>query len=226
MKILSLNSWRRIIGAFLFAFLACSLFICLILRWLPPPTTAFMLYCHYHDLTNSFSYKPIRYHWVSSRNISPNATAAVIAAEDQRFYEHSGFDLNEIQSSIDNYMEGGKLRGASTISQQVAKNIFLTPSRSFIRKGIEAWFTFLIELFWSKQRILEVYLNIAEFGDHIYGIEAASRRYFGIPAKNLSRSQAALLASTLPNPILLQAANPSAYLLRKQQWVLKQMARQ
>lgn len=217
---------RKALGILLLASLVSSLLICLILRWLPPPTSAFMLYCHYQDLVTDFSYKTIKQHWVSFSKISSNASAAVIAAEDQRFYQHAGFDLNEIQSSIDVYMEGGKLRGASTISQQVAKNLFLTPSKSFIRKGIEAWFTFLIEALWSKKRILEVYLNIAEFGDHIYGIEAASRHYFGISAKNLSRPQAALLASTLPNPIVLQAANPSAYLLKKQQWVLRQMSQQ
>ena len=115
------------------------------------------------------------------------------------------------------------MRGASTISQQVAKNLFLTPSKSFLRKGVEAWFTLLIELLWSKERILEVYLNIAEFGDHIFGIQEASKRYFGIPAKNLSQSQSALLAATLPNPILLKAAQPSAYLLRRQRWILRQM---
>lgn len=120
-------------------------------------------------------------------------------------------------------MDGEPLRGASTISQQVAKNLFLTPSKSFIRKGLEVWFTGLLEIFWSKQRIIEVYLNIAEFGDHIFGIEAASQHYFGIPAKQLSRSQAALLASTLPNPILLKAAAPSNYVLKRRNWILRQM---
>jgi monofunctional glycosyltransferase len=196
----------------------------LLLRWIPPPTTAFMLYCHYQDWSENTSYKPIKYRWVNRKQISHNASAAVIASEDQRFYQHSGFDLASIQSSIDIYMDGGKLRGASTISQQVAKNLFLTPSRSFIRKGIEVWFTFLVELLWNKERILEVYLNIAEFGDHLYGIEVASRHYFGVSANNISRQQAALLAATLPNPILLKAARPSAYVLRRQQWILRQIA--
>jgi monofunctional glycosyltransferase len=183
-----------------------------------------MLYCHYQDWSENTSYKPIKYRWVNRKQISHNASAAVIASEDQRFYQHSGFDLASIQSSIDIYMDGGKLRGASTISQQVAKNLFLTPSRSFIRKGIEVWFTFLVELLWNKERILEVYLNIAEFGDHLYGIEVASRHYFGVSANNISRQQAALLAATLPNPILLKAARPSAYVLRRQQWILRQIA--
>jgi monofunctional glycosyltransferase len=182
-----------------------------------------MLYRHFEDLVEDGTYKSINYQWVDAKHISPNAALAVIASEDQSFFQHYGFDLASIQSSIDDYQDGGKLRGASTISQQVAKNVFLTPSKSFIRKGIEAWFTLMIEIFWSKQRILEVYLNIAEFGDHLFGIEAASRYYFGIPAKNLKRSQAALLAGTLPNPILLKAAHPSAYLLGRQRWILRQM---
>jgi monofunctional biosynthetic peptidoglycan transglycosylase len=118
---------------------------------------------------------------------------------------------------------GRRLRGASTITQQVAKNIFLTPSKSFIRKGLEVWFTLLIEIMWSKQRILAVYLNIAEFGDHLFGIEAASQHYFGIPAKNLNRSQAAMLAATLPNPLRLRAARPSSYVIKRQNWILRQM---
>lgn len=193
---------------------------------MPPPTTMFMLHCHVEDLLEGRLYKPIRYHWMPANKISPNASAAVMASEDQRFFRHSGFDLESIESSIDSYIEGGKLRGASTISQQVAKNLFLIPSRSFFRKGVEVWFTFLIERLWSKKRILEVYLNIAEFGDHIYGIEAASRFYFSIPAKNITKPQAALLAATLPNPILLKASQPSAYVLKRQQWILQQMAYQ
>jgi monofunctional biosynthetic peptidoglycan transglycosylase len=121
------------------------------------------------------------------------------------------------------YSRGGKLRGASTISQQVAKNLFLTPSKNFLRKGLEVWFTLVLELLWDKERILEVYMNVVEFGDHIFGIEAASQHYFGIPAKKLSRSQAALLAATLPNPIMLKATKPSGYLLKRQQWILGQM---
>lgn len=183
-----------------------------------------MVYRHYEDLFGSGSFKTIRYQWVNAKNISEHVAVAVMASEDQRFPEHSGFDLESIESSINDYREGGKLRGASTISQQVAKNLFLTPSKSFLRKGIEAWFTLLIELLWSKDRIMEVYLNVAEFGDHLFGIEAASQRYFGISAKNINRSQAALLAATLPNPILLKAAHPSAYLLRRQRWILRQMS--
>ena len=214
---------RKILVILLVFSLVFSVGLCGLLRWLPPPTSAFMLYRHYEDLVNEGSFESIRYRWVNANNISPNVATAVMAAEDQRFPEHYGFDLDSIQSSIDVYKDGGKLRGASTISQQVAKNLFLTPAKSFLRKGVEAWFTLLIETLWTKERILEVYLNIAEFGDHLFGIEAASQRYFGVPARNISRSQAALLAATLPNPILLKAARPSTYLLRRQRWILRQM---
>lgn len=180
----------------------------------------FMLHRHVEDLP---AFKSIDYSWVSEKNISSHAFTAVIAAEDQRFMQHFGFDFQAIEDSIEDYLDGEKLRGASTISQQVAKNLFLTPSKSFIRKGMEVWFTVLIEIFWSKQRIIEVYLNIAEFGDHIFGVEAASQRYFGIPAKRLNRSQAALLAATLPNPIRLKAAQPSKYVLKRRNWILRQM---
>lgn len=208
----------------MFIFLFFSIGSCALLRWLPPVTSAFMVYRHYEDLFGSGSFKTIRYQWVNAKNISEHVAVAVMASEDQRFPDHSGFDLESIESSINDYREGGKLRGASTISQQVAKNLFLTPSKSFLRKGIEAWFTLLIELLWSKDRIMEVYLNVAEFGDHLFGIEAASQHYFGVSAKNINRSQAALLAATLPNPILLKAAHPSAYLLRRQRWILRQMS--
>jgi monofunctional biosynthetic peptidoglycan transglycosylase len=215
---------RQLVSLLLIFFLVFSIILCGLLRWLPPPTSAFMMYRHYEDLVHEGTFKSIRYRWVNANNISPNASAAVMASEDQRFPEHFGFDIDSIQSSIEDYKDGGKLRGASTISQQVAKNLFLTPAKSFVRKGIEAWFTLLIELLWTKERILEVYLNIAEFGDHLFGIETASQQYFGIPARSISRSQAALLAATLPNPVLLKAARPSAYLLRRQHWILRQMS--
>lgn len=210
----------------LFTFLATSVGLCVLLRWAPAPTSAFMVYRHVEDLVEDGSFRTLKYSWVGAKKISAYASAAVIAAEDQRFFQHSGFDLHAIQSSIDEYMDGGRLRGASTISQQVAKNLFLTPSKSFVRKGLEVWFTLLIELLWTKERILVVYLNIAEFGDHLFGIEAASRYYFGVHANQISRYQAALLAATLPNPLLLRAAQPSDYLLKRQRWILRQMQNQ
>jgi monofunctional biosynthetic peptidoglycan transglycosylase len=200
-----------------------SMLIVLALRWLPPPTSMFMAYRHGEDWLGGGRFYAIDYRWMDGKSISSNAYAAVVAAEDQQFFEHFGFDIKSIQNSLEDYQDGGRLRGASTISQQVAKNLFLTPAKSFLRKGVEAWFTVLLELFWSKQRILTVYLNIAEFGDHLFGIEAASQRYFGVPAKALSRQQAALLAATLPNPMLLRVAKPSGYVLRRQAWILRQM---
>ena len=217
-------SIRVILRNGLLLFAGLSVVAVMMLRFLPVPTTSFMLYRHYEDLIEDLSFKSIDYTWVSAKNISSNASAAVIASEDQQFYQHFGFDLLSIRSSITAYLHGGRrLRGASTITQQVAKNLFLTPSKSFIRKGLEAWFTLLIELLWSKQRILTVYLNVAEFGDHLFGIEAASQHYFGSPAKSLSRSQAAILAATLPNPLRLRATSPSNYVLRRQNWILRQM---
>jgi len=193
------------------------------LRWMPPATTVFMLYRHVEDLIDTQTFQAIDYRWVSADKISSYVYSAVIASEDQLFYQHFGFDINSIQASINDYSDGGRLRGASTISQQVAKNIFLTPSKNFLRKGLEVWFTILIETLWSKERILEVYLNIAEYGEHIFGIEAASQRHFGIPAKQLNKSQAAILAATLPNPIRLRVVHPSRYLFKRQLWILRQM---
>jgi monofunctional biosynthetic peptidoglycan transglycosylase len=214
---------RRAIFLGILIFIASSIFVVMTLRWLPVPTSAFMLYRHFEDVSGQQTFKPIRYDWISYDGISPYAAKAVIASEDQKFYSHSGFDLESIEKAMKTYAKGGKLRGASTISQQVAKNLFLTPNKSFLRKGVEAWFTVLIESLWSKERILEVYLNVAEFGDHVFGIDAASHKYFGIAAKQLSAGQAALLAATLPNPMRFQANRPSGYVFKRQHWILKQM---
>jgi monofunctional biosynthetic peptidoglycan transglycosylase len=218
--------WRKLyklMWSTLLTFIVGSIISVMILRWLPVPTSSFMLYRHYEDVRDEQTFRPIRYDWVSYDNISHHAARAVIASEDQKFFHHAGFDLESIQKAINVYAKGGKLRGASTISQQVAKNLFLTPTKSLFRKGVEAWFTFLIETMWNKERILEVYLNIAEFGDHLFGIDEASHKYFGIPAKQLSPSQAALLAATLPNPIRFQANRPSGYVFKRQRWILRQM---
>lgn len=207
----------------LWFFLLSSIGSALLFRYLPLPTSVFMLYRHVQDISDGVFWKSIDYRWQGQQQISTHAYRAVIASEDQRFFNHFGFDFQAIQDSIDDYNDNGRLRGASTISQQVAKNVFLIPAKSFMRKGLEVWFTLLIETLWSKQRILTVYLNIAEFGNHIFGIEAASQHYFGIPAKKLSQSQAALLAATLPNPIRLQAQHPTPYLFKRQLWILRQM---
>lgn len=164
-----------------------------------------------------------RYAWVDLEHISPNAALAVIASEDQQFPFHAGFDFHSIREAV-RASEGGKrLRGASTLTQQVAKNLFLWPGRSFIRKGLEAWFTVLIERLWPKERILEVYLNIVEFGRGLYGVQAASRTYFHVPAARLTREDAALLAAVLPNPRRLHVERPSRYVLSRKDWILGQM---
>lgn len=194
-----------------------------LLRYLPAHTSAFMLHQHIDDLVEGGGYKAIDQHWVSRSRIAKPALLAVIASEDQLFYQHNGFDLDAIYKAYQHNLRGGKVRGASTISQQVAKNLFLSPARNFGRKALEAWFTLLIELLWSKDRILEMYLNIAQFGDHLYGVEAASQHYFGISAHKLSASQAALLAASLPNPVRLKVDRPSPYLLRRKAWILQQM---
>lgn len=152
--------------------------------------------------------------WVALSDISPALARSVIAAEDSRFCSHSGFDLEAIRKAAERNAKGQRLRGASTISQQTAKNAFLWPGRSYVRKGLEAWFTLLIELMWGKSRIMEVYLNIAEMGPGIYGAEAASRHWFNKPASRLSNAEAARLAAILPQPIVRNPTRPGPYVRR------------
>ncbi len=166
-----------------------------------------------------------QYLWVDLERISPNAALAVIASEDQRFPFHAGFDFGSIRQAVRASERGRRLRGASTISQQVARNLFLWSGRSYVRKALEAWFTVLIEACWPKERILEIYLNIAQFGRGIYGVEAASRHFFHEPATRLTVDQAALLAAVLPNPLLLRVASPSRYVLARRDWIMGQMRR-
>jgi monofunctional biosynthetic peptidoglycan transglycosylase len=148
---------------------------------------------------------------------------SVIASEDQRFLLHHGFDFSAIQQAVEEHERGGRRRGASTISQQTAKNVFLWPASSWVRKGLEVYFTGLIEICWSKERIMEVYLNVIETGDGIYGAEAVAQLNFGCTAKELSRTQCALIAATLPNPLKFDSARPSRYMMRRQQAIMKQM---
>jgi monofunctional biosynthetic peptidoglycan transglycosylase len=166
----------------------------------------------------------ITYEWFRYNNISKQMALAVIAAEDQNFPNHFGFDFEQIEKAIEQHERGHRLRGASTITQQVAKNLFLWEGRSFVRKGLEAYFTVLIELLWSKERILEVYLNITEMGDMIFGVGAASQIYFKKQPGKLNSNQAALLAAVIPNPIRYSVRNPSEYILQRQNWILVQMA--
>jgi monofunctional glycosyltransferase len=207
----------------IFACVLLSALLVLSLRWVDPPTSAFMLETRLNAASEGDRTYRTDYEWVNLEHISPHAAIAVIASEDQQFPFHAGFDLNSIRESVRASERGKKLRGASTISQQVAKNLFLWNGRSFFRKGIEAWMTVLIELTWPKERILEVYLNIAQFGKGIYGVEAAAQRFYHKPAARLSSSEAAVLAAVLPNPIKMHADRPSAYVLSRREWILGQM---
>jgi monofunctional biosynthetic peptidoglycan transglycosylase len=167
--------------------------------------------------------QPIDKVWRDYEDISPHLLVAVLAAEDQRFYEHRGFDLKEIRNALEERRGDGRMRGASTLSQQTAKNVFLWPTRSWWRKGAEAYFTVLMEALWPKRRILEVYVNVAEMGPGVYGVESAAQRYFKTSASELTPEQAALLVSILPSPLTRDPRAPTAYMNERQAWILTQV---
>jgi len=218
--------WQRLLrwaGAIVLAAWIASVLSVLVLRFVPPVTSAFMVARWIEAGAEGDRRFTLDYRWRPLADISPNLPIAVVAAEDQKFPDHRGFDLAAIRSAIDAADEGGRLRGASTISQQVAKNLFLWSGRSLVRKGLEAYFTVLIETLWPKQRIIEVYVNIAEFGDGIYGAEAAARHYFGRPASALDGRQAALLAAVLPNPRQYRIDPPSPFVRQRAGWIERQM---
>ncbi len=193
-----------------------SFSLVLALRWLEPPFSAVML-------EQPGPVSELKHEWVAREKIALVAAQAVIAAEDQRFTEHHGIDFVSLDKALEDYREGEALRGASTITQQVAKNLFLWQGRSLVRKGLEAYFTLLIEALWSKERILEVYLNVAEFGPRVFGVEAAAREYFGRRASALTVTEAALLAAVLPNPRRLRVSQPSAYVRGRQAFIASQV---
>ena len=213
----------KIAGGAVLGLVLLSAIPVLVLRWLHPLTTAFMLEARAEaGFSGQRGYRQ-DYRWVSLEQISPHAAIAVIASEDQQFPFHAGFDFDSIREAVRASEHGKRLRGASTISQQVAKNLFLWSGHSFVRKGLEAWFTVLIETLWPKERILEMYLNIAEFGDGVYGVQAAAQRFWRKPALRLTSAEAALLAAVLPNPHLMHPDRPSRYVLERQEWILGQM---
>jgi len=193
------------------------------LRWINPPYTAFMAEAQVAAWMQRGSRYDFRHRWVGLNEISPNLPLAVVASEDQKFPEHWGFDVAAIEKAYALNQHSHKVRGASTISQQVAKNLFLWSGRSYFRKGLEAYFTVLIESLWPKRRILEVYLNIAEFGYGTYGAEAAAQRFFHKPASRLTRADCAVLAAVLPSPQHYSAAAPSRYLQQRRELILRQM---
>jgi monofunctional glycosyltransferase len=213
----------RFIGKSIKWFFILSIVSVVVFKWLPVPITPLMIWSLPKQMLNSERKIRLKKDWESIDNISPHLQLAVVCSEDQNFLKHNGFDLVAIKKALRNNERGRKIKGGSTISQQTAKNVFLLPTRSYIRKAFEVYFTFLIELIWSKERILEVYLNVIEFGDGIYGAEAASLHFFNKSAKNLSKEQAALLASVLPNPIKYKADNPSSFINRRKRWVVRQM---
>jgi monofunctional glycosyltransferase len=211
--------WKSAIG-----FVGISIFFVLLFRYLPVPVTPLMLIRSGEQLSAGKKMQ-LHHNWVSFNEISKNLSLAVVCSEDQNFMNHFGFDFKAIEHSVEASRKGKKrLRGASTISQQTAKNVFLWPGRSWVRKGFEVYFTLLIEIFWSKERILEVYLNSIEMGNGIYGAEAASRVYFKKNAKNLSRTQAAAIAAVLPNPREYKANPPSPYIKSRIRWIVQQMS--
>ena len=201
--------------------LCVPIILVLPLRWISPPTTAFMLR---HRVAVGGSVDSIsRYRWTDWDHMSSHVAVAVIAAEDQKFLDHHGFDVESIQDALADAQRGRRLRGASTISQQVSKNLLLWPGRSVVRKGLEAYVTVFVELLWPKRRILEVYLNVAEFGDGIFGIAAASEHFFNTVPARIEADDAALLAAVLPNPTVLRVDRPSAYVRERQSWIRRQM---
>ncbi len=214
-------SWKRRLWLvfrkiFLILFIAQFIYI-ILLRWLPVYFTPYIVY-------QRLSGKKITKIWVGSDKISDQMKEAVISSEDQQFDEHFGFDFKEIEKALKhNKKRPDKIHGASTISQQVAKNVFLWQSRDWARKALEIYFTVMIEIFWSKDRILEVYLNVAETGDGIFGVEAAARAYYKKSAAALNQSEAAMIAAVLPNPVLYKVNAPSEYVLKKRRWIIHEM---
>lgn len=208
--------WRLIKRTFIILFLLQLAYI-LLLKWVNPPITL-------TQLGSWISGDGLKRDYIDMKNISSYAKLAVISSEDQLFTEHNGFDWKSIEKAIDhNKKKPARVKGASTISQQVAKNVFLWQGRTWFRKGLEIYFTFMIELLWGKKRILEMYLNVAQMGKGIFGIEAASQQYFKKNAKRLTRQQAAMIASSLPNPVRYPVKPMSKYVSRRYPWVMRQM---
>lgn len=208
----------RFIKKLILWFFALSVVSVIVFRFVPVPVTPLMLSRAIENKSMQWKHQ-----WVPIEKISPNLQLAVVASEDQNFLKHNGFDFKAIEKAIEHNKKGKKIRGASTISQQVAKNVFLWQGRSWVRKGLEVYFTFLIELFWSKERIMEVYLNSIEMGNGIYGAEAASQYWYKKPAKNLSQREAAGIAAILPNPRRFKASNSSDYIERRKNHIVRQM---
>ena len=215
--------WPKRLAWLVLAFIAATWLPVLVLRFVPPVTSAYMLERKLSQAWHGKRGFVVHYDWVPWTKIAPVAPLAMVAGEDQTFPYNHGFDIASIRSAIDVAEAGGRLRGASTLTQQTARNLFLWSGGGFFRKGLEAYFTVLIDITWPKRRVLEVYANIAELGDGIYGVEAAAQAYFHEPASRLTAQQAALLAAVLPNPRGWHADRPSAYVRRRAAWIEQQM---
>jgi monofunctional biosynthetic peptidoglycan transglycosylase len=211
----------RLVGAWL----VLTVGAVLLFRVVDPPTTAFMLARRLQASQAKEKGFTLRQSWVPLSRISPNLQLAFIAGEDQKFAGHWGFDVQAIEDAMEDHLEGRSSRGASTLTQQVAKNLFLWGRRSWVRKGLEAYFTVLLELLWPKRRILEVHLNVAELGNGLYGVEAAARTYFGKPASAVTAQEAAALAAVLPNPRARRVTAPSAAVQERAEWIADQARR-
>ena len=203
-------------------FFGISLLLVVLFKFVPVPFTPLMVI---RSMEQKMDGKPmiLSHDWVPLEEISPNLQKAVIASEDQHFLTHHGFDFNALEKAYENNQKGKKIKGGSTISQQTAKNVFLWPGRSYIRKAFEAYFTVLIELIWGKERIMEVYLNSIEMGDGVYGAQEASRVWYRKDAANLTRREAAGIAAILPNPRKFKATNSSSYINRRKNAIERQM---
>lgn len=195
-----------------------------VLRFVDPPTTAFMLQRRFDAWDSHEKGFVLRHQWVERSRISKHLQRALLAAEDQRFFTHGGFDVQAIEDAVEDRLEGKSTRGASTLTQQVAKNLFLWPGKSFVRKALEAWFTVLLEVLWPKERILEVHLNVAEYGNGVYGVEQAARLAFDKSAAAVTPEEAALLVVVLPNPKARKVTAPTPKVRERARWVLEQMA--
>ncbi|MFL0683701.1 monofunctional biosynthetic peptidoglycan transglycosylase [Algoriphagus aquaeductus] len=204
-------------------FFGISIGLVILYRFVPVPVTPLMVIRLAEQAFDSKKEMRLYKDWVSIEKMSRHAPQAVVAAEDQKFMDHRGFDFEAMEKAWENNKKGKRIKGASTITQQTVKNVFLWPSRSYVRKGLEAYFTVLVELLWSKERILEVYLNVIEMGEGVYGIEAAAQTYFNKSASKLSQSQAALIAAVLPNPRRWSPARPTGYIRGRQAWIMRQM---
>jgi len=215
--------FRRLFFKLVLLFFGSTIGITLLYSFLPVPITPLMVERFFQQAGDPTRDVQFKKDWISFKEISPQLQLAVVCAEDQEFLEHSGFDFEAIEKAYKHNQKSKRKRGASTISQQTAKNVFLWPARSWMRKGLEVYFTFLIEVIWSKERIMTVYLNVIEFGDGIYGAEAASQHFYGVSAKSLNRDQAAMFAAVLPSPLRYSVKNPQANVRERQRWIMSQM---